>query len=178
MPETKYLYFPNTRKIILLSIYHPFNSSLNIGQNDIRLTGFGIHPPGSKVDAMDVDFNKALTPFPSDSSVKFADQYGSQGYDRMDPICFHINGSISQISRMDLRMSYFAYGPAGTLVNGLDPDRGLSISELKYELRFYNINGNVRSDGTAVYDKMDPVYLDVSGSSGQGFVVVNDIRLS
>lgn len=159
--------------------YHiNINNSLNIGQNDIRLTGFGIHPPGSKVDAMDVDFNKALTPFPSDSSVRFADQYGSLGYDLMDPVYFHINGSSSQIDRMDLRMSYFAYGHAGTLVNGLDLDRGLSISELACKFRFYNINGNVRSDGTAIYDKMDPVYLDFSGDTGRGFVVVNDVRLS
>jgi hypothetical protein len=159
--------------------YHFNNGSSNIEQNDIRLTRFGIHFPGSKVDAMDVDFNKALTLFPSDSAVKFADQYGSLGYDLMDPVYFHINGSSSQIDRMDLRMSYFAYGPAGTLVNGRDLDRGLSISELDYKLRFYNINGNVRSDdGKAIYDKMDPVYLDVSGSSGQGFVVVNDVRLS
>ncbi len=161
-------------------IYYHFNisSSLNIEQNDIRLTGFGIHLPGSKVDAMDVDFNKALTPFPSDSAVKFADQYGSRGYDLMDPIYFHINGSSSQIDRMDLRMSYFAYGPAGTLVNGHDPDQGLSILPLECKLRFYNINGNVNSDGMAIYDEMDPVYLDVSGGTGPGFVVVNDVRLS
>lgn len=146
--------------------------------NDIRLTGFGRHLPGSKVKASDIDFNKPLKSFPAGSEIKFVDQYGSMGYDLMDPIYFHINNSNAQINRMDLRLSHYAYGPAGTLVNGHDPDQGLSALEIGYKLGFYNINGNVKADGEAIYDEADPVYLDVSGTSKSGFVVVNDVRLS
>jgi hypothetical protein len=160
-------------------VYYHINqsSAFVIEQNDIRLTGFGKHFPGSKVKANDVDFNKALRPFPS-SEIKFVDQYGSRGYDLMDPIYFSINNNSSQIIRMDLRLSHFAYGPAGTLVNGHDPDQGLATTNIGCKLKFYNINGNVRSNGTAIYDQMDPVYLDVSGRNEPGFVVVNDVRLS
>ena len=146
--------------------------------NDIRLTGFGNHFPGSKVKAIDLDFNKALQPFPASSEIKFVDLYGSRGYDLMDPIYLHINNSSSQIDRMDLRLSHYGYGPAGTLVNGHDPDQGLLALKIDYKLRFYNINGNVNSGGMAIYDEADPVYLDVSGTNIPGFVVVNDVRLS
>lgn len=146
--------------------------------NDIRLTGFGKYFPGSKVRAYDIDYKKALRFFPASSEIKFVDQYGSRGYDLMDPIYLHINNSSSQIDRMDLRLSHYAYGPAGTLVNGHDPDQGLSALKIGYKLGFYNINGNVNSVGMAIYDEADPVYLDVSGTSKPGFVVVNDIRLS
>jgi len=145
--------------------------------NDLRLTGFGNHFPGSKVKAIDLDFNKVLKPFPA-GEIKFVDQYGSRGYDLMDPIYLHINNSSSQIDRMDLRLSHYAYGPAGTLVNGHDPDQGLATTKLECKLKFYNINGNIKPDGEAIYDELDPVYLDVSGINEQGFVVVNDVRLS
>ena len=160
--------------------YYHINQSggSTIELNDIRLTGFGNHFPGSKVKAIDLDFNKALKPFPAGSEIKFVDQYGSRGYDLMDPIYFHINNSSSQIDRMDLRLSHYAYGPAGTLVNGHDPDQGFSALKIGYKLRFYNINGNVKADGEPIYDAADPVYLDVSGTNKPGFVVVNDVRLS
>lgn len=162
-----------------VAYYHINRSGGSIIElNDIRLTGFGNHFPGSKVTAIDLDFNKAFKPFPAGSEIKFVDQYGSRGYDLMDPIYFHINNSSSQIDRMDLRLSHYAYGPAGTLVDGHDPDRGLSVLEIGFELRFYNINGNVKADGEAIYDEADPVYLDVSGTSKPGFVLVNDVRLS
>ena len=77
-----------------------------------------------------------------------------------------------------MRLSHHAYGPAGTLVNGHDPDQGLAATKLECKLRFYNINGNINLDGEAIYDEMDPVYLDVSGINDHGFVVVNDVRLS
>lgn len=162
-------------------VYYHFNRSspFLIEQNDIRLTAFGTHFPGSKVAADDADSNKPLKAFPRGSAVIFVDQYGSRGYDLLDPVYFHIDENNSQTSRMDLRMSYFAYGPAGTLINGHDQDLRLPISSnFKYKVRFYNINGNVKSDGMAIYDEMDPVYLDISGIEEPGFVVVNDVRLS
>ena len=161
-------------------VYYHFNRSspFLIEQNDIRLTAFGTHFPGSKVAANDVDLNKALEAFPRGSAVIFVDQYGSRGYDLADPVYFHIGENNSQTARMDLRMSYFAYGPAGTLINGHDQDQMLPISDFEHKVRFYNINGNVRYDGMAIYDEMDPVYLDISGKEEPGFVVVNDVRLS
>lgn len=161
-------------------VYYHFNRSspFLIEQNDIRLTAFGTHFPGSKVAANDVDLNKALEAFPRGSAVIFVDQYGSRGYDLADPVYFHVGENNSQTARMDLRMSCFAYGPAGTLINGHDQDQRLPISVFEHKVRFYNINGNVRSDGMAIYDEMDPVYLDISGKEEPGFVVVNDVRLS
>ncbi len=146
--------------------------------NDIRLTGFGKHSPGSKVKAYDIDYKKALKPFPKGSEIKFVDLFGSRGYDLIDPIYFHIDNNSFKIDRIDLRLSHHAYGPAGTLVNGHDPDQGLAATKLECKLRFYNINGNINLDGEAIYDEMDPVYLDVSGINEHGFVVVNDVRLS
>ena len=146
--------------------------------NDIRLTGFGKHSPGSKVKAYDIDYKKALKPFPTGSEAKFVDLYGSRGYDLIDPIYFHIDNNSFKIDRIDLRLSHHAYGPAGTLVNGHDPDQGLEATKLECKLRFYNINGNINLDGKAIYDELDPVYLDVSGINEHGFVVVNDVRLS
>ena len=161
-------------------VYYHFNRSspFLIEQNDIRLTAFGTHLPGSKVAANDVDLNKALKAFPRGSAVIFVDQFGSRGYDLADPVYFHIGENNSQTARMDLRMSYFAYGPAGTLINGYDQDQRLPISVFEHKIRFYNINGNVRYDGMAIYDEMDPVYLDISGKKEPGFVAVNDVRLS
>jgi len=146
--------------------------------DDIRLTKYGNHFPGSKVASDDNDINKDLIGFPAGSEMKFIDKYGSKGYDLMDPVYFHINSISPQISRLDLRLSVFANGPAGTLVDGQDPDRGLPATKLNSNLRFYNLNGNIRSDGTPLYDEQDPVYLDVSAQENHGFVVVNNIRLS
>jgi hypothetical protein len=156
--------------------YHINGNSSNIEQNDIRLTQLGNRLPGSKVTAYDIDFNKALTSFSGDYGIKFADQYGSSGYDLMDPVYFSENGS--EIVRMDLRLSYFAYGSPGTLVNGHDPDQGLATAHLDCKIKFYNINGNIRTNGKAIYDEMDPVYLDIPGRDNPGFVLVNDVRLS
>ncbi|MCX6678121.1 MAG: hypothetical protein NTU95_09275 [Methanothrix sp.] len=167
-------------------VYIHINKNTNFTElDDIRLTKYGHHLPGSKVAADDNDINKHLFEgFPPESRIVFIDQYGSKGYDLLDPVYFHINNSLPQIGRMDLRLSYFANGPAGTLVDGHDPDRGLPATNLHYKLRFYNLNGNIRFDGKPLYDEPDLAYLDVSTNLGEpaeetyGFVVVNDVRLS
>lgn len=160
-------------------VYIHINPNNNIIElDDIRLTRYDNHFPGSKVAVDDNDINKHLIGFPADSDIVFIDQYGSIGYDLLDPVYFHINSSTPQISRLDLRLSYFANGPAGTLVDGHDPDRGLPSTNLHYKLRFYNVNGNMGSNGKPLYDVPDLMYLDVSDEETHGFVVVNNIRLS
>ena len=122
---------------------HISSDNNSIELDDIRLTKYGNHFPGSKVTSDDNDINKDLTSFPVGYDVVFIDHYGNKGYDLMDPVYFHINGILPQISGLDLRLSVFANGPAGTLVEGRDPDRGLPATKLNYNLRFYNLNGNI-----------------------------------
>jgi hypothetical protein len=145
---------------------------------DIRLTPYGYHLPGSRVATYDVDFDKKLTKFDIDWDIVFADQFGSTGYDLFDPVYLHVGGNSSQIERLDLRLSKSGNGPAGSLVDGLDEDRGLPVTPLPGRIRFYNANGNIRSDGTPIYDLPDQLYLDLSTGDSQGFVLVNDIRLT
>lgn len=159
--------------------YLHVNDGLNMtNAGDIRLTAYGYYLPGSRVAACDTDINKNLTEFGKGWKIVFADQFGSTGYDLLDPVYIHVGGESSQIERLDIRLSDSANGPAGSLVDGLDSDRGISFSTLTYSIRYYNANGNVRSDGTALYDPPDQVYLDLSPKDGQGFVLVNDIRLT
>jgi hypothetical protein len=159
--------------------YIHMNPNSNITEiNDIRLTKYGRHNPGSKISANDNDIQKNLKEFPR-YKIVFVDQFGDSGYDLQDPVYFCINSASLQIGRMDIRLSSFGNKPAGTLVDGIDPDRGLSATEIKSTFRFLNLNGNMRSDGTAIYDDSDAIYLDVSDEELiYRFAVVNDIRLS
>lgn len=158
--------------------YHMNQNTKTVGLNDIRLKRYGNHLPGSKVNAVDVDIGKELKSFPEGSGIVFVDLNGDKGYDLMDPVYFHINNSASEIDRLDLRLSFFANEMAGTVVGGRDPDCGITVTPLASKPRFYNFNGNIRSDGTPIYDETDLVYLDVSAGDPHGSVVVNDVRLS
>jgi len=160
--------------------YIHMNPNINfIELNDIRLTKYGRYLPGSKVAANDNDIQRNLTGFPEGSKIVFVDLSGNRGYDLQDPVYYHINDNSSRIGRMDIRLSFFGNRAAGTLVDGIDPDRELPITELRSAIRFLNLNGNMRSDGKHYYDNEDAIYLDISVEKGAyGFVVVNDIRLS
>jgi hypothetical protein len=160
-------------------IYLHVNDGMNATKaGDIRLTPYGYYLPGSRVATYDTDIDKRLAKFDRDWDIVFADQFGSTGYDLFDPVYLHVSGNSSQIERLDLRLSNSANGPAGSLVDGLDEDRGLSFTSLPGMIRFYNANGNIRSDGTPMYDLPDQLYLDLSPRDSQGFVLVNDIRLT
>jgi hypothetical protein len=161
--------------VIYLHVYDNTNATK---AGDIRLTPYGYYLPGSRVTTYDTDIDKKLTKFDRDWDIVFADQFGSTGYDLLDPVYLHVGGNLSQIERLDLRLSNGANGPAGSLVDGLDEDRGLSFTSLTGMIRFYNANGNIRSDGTPMYDLPDRLYLDLSPRDSQGFVQVNDIRLT
>jgi hypothetical protein len=161
------------------TIYLHINDITNFtNAGDIRLTPYGYLLPGSRVAIFDADINKKLTKFDKEWDIVFADQFGSTGYDLLDPVYLHLRGDSAQIQRLDLRLSDSAEGPAGSLVDGLDEDRGLEFTHLPVTVRFYNANGNIGADGTPLYDQQDPIYLDMSPRDGQGFVLVNDIRLT
>lgn len=141
---------------------HLNDGILTVNPGDIRLTGYSHHPAGSRVGAEDIDTNKNLTAFPNDWKLVFVDQTLGDGYDLADPVYIHLNGTSSKIERFDIRISDSTYGKAGTLVDGNSPDRGIPFIDLIYHVRFYNLNGNMKSDGTPVCNGMDPVYLDFS----------------
>jgi hypothetical protein len=160
-------------------IYLHINDETNFtNAGDIRLTPYGYLLPGSRVAISDGDLNKKLTKFDKEWDIVFADQFGSTGYDLLDPVYLHLRGESAQIQRLDLRLSDSIEGPAGSLVDGLDEDRGLAFTHLPVTIRFYNANGNIGADGTQLYDQQDQIYIDISPGDGQGFVLVNDIRLT
>jgi len=55
--------------------------------NDVRLTSFANHSPGSKVEFDDIDMSKPLTLLPA--TMNYLNLYGSQAYDLDDPVYLH-----------------------------------------------------------------------------------------
>lgn len=171
------------RDIIYL---HIDTSVANTQINDIRLTKYGNHPPGSKIDDIDNDIDKLLKPFPAGSSIVFIDRSGNIGtnieYNLGDQVYFHVNSlPLDKINEGDIRLSSFGNIAAGTLVDDSDPDLGLDAIPLPQNaIRFYNANGNEDQYGTPIYDAPDTIYIDISleNTSPMGFVVANDVRLS
>jgi hypothetical protein len=150
----------------------------NVSPNDIRITSFGALAAGTKVTANDNDINKPLTAFDS-CKIMFTNLYGGIGYDFEDPVYLHIGIGTSTATN-DIRLNKIDGLDAGTKVLDYHGDHNKPLDDIpSYEIRFFNSNGNY-DGGTPLYDFADSVYLDLSMPSANpnGFVAVNDVRLS
>lgn len=156
-------------------------ASLTVKANDVRLTHFGMLPPGSKVTPIDNDIGMPLTLFPPGSSICYLDLFGSQAYDLGDPVYIH-RGSAFVTLVNDIRLnvtSGFGLMP-GTKLCDFEPDLNKVIAAALVplpkapgsSLAFFDVNGN------GVYDYWDDVYMNVPAGAPGGAVAVNNVRLS
>jgi hypothetical protein len=159
-------------------VYLHLTTANNVSPNDIRVTSFGALAAGTKVTANDNDIGMHLTAF-SEYSIAFTNLYGGPGYDFEDPVYLHI-GAAGPTATNDIRLNKIDGLDAGTKVLDYHGDHNKPLTSMpSYGIRFFNSNGNYNG-GTPLYDFADSVYLDLSMPSANpnGFVAVNDVRLS
>lgn len=159
----------------------PPAASFTVKSNDVRLTRFGMLPPGTKVTPIDNDIGMPLTPFPTGSAIIYLDLFGSQAYDLGDPVYVH-RGSAFITLVNDVRLnvtSGFGLIP-GTKLRDFEPDLNKVIAAALVplpkgpggSLAFFDVNGN------GVYDYWDDVYMNVPSGAPGGAITVNNVRLS
>jgi hypothetical protein len=161
------------------AVYLSFCNGI-ICKNDIRLTRFGNHCPGSQVKPGDPDIghvSKVINMLP-----RFYDVDGDGLYSLKDPVYLDDPTSPHVVSAGDIRLTGYLGYPAGTFVREGDSDNGLLIGPTNGwgTPMFYNANGEVDLSGMAIYGSGDKVYLDTTSPLfGSLFfaVTVNDVRI-
>ena len=129
-----------------------------IRANDIRLTPFGIHQPGSKVTPFDNDIGGTpwLGPF---TGIYWLDLYGAVGQvDLKDPILAQ-DTAIALSDLNDVRLTTSEGMLPGTKLSNSDPDFGQTTNFLTAaspiapaRIEFFDRNAD------AVYDYPDDIY--------------------
>ncbi len=149
-----------------------------VSENDVRMTWFGLLPPGSQVAKADNDIGQPLTKFGTGTTpraeLRFLDVNGDRAYSFNDPI--YLNVVPGKINSGDIRISRYLSYPAGSRVADSDLDNGLPTSTLPGMLSFFNSNGNINNGGYAIYDRGDIVYMDTQYPFY--VVTINDVRMS
>jgi hypothetical protein len=167
--------------------------------NDVRLTPFGLYPPGTKVTPFDNDIGQplALLPNPGGATIAWVNLYGSPGFDFDDPVYIHAGSvipGITQTATYDIRLTPVGQDGQGSKLGNLDPDlpktfapgvagsspnpitvtsatTGQILFIWQPSVKYVDINGNNQ------YDYLDDVYL-CAGAPAASAVRANDVRLS
>ncbi len=161
------------------AVYLSFSNGI-IRENDIRITRFGNHCPGSQVKSGDPDIghvSRAVNMLP-----RFYDADADGLYSLKDPIYLDGPNSPHVVSDGDIRLTGYMDYSAGTFVIEGDSDNGLLIGPTNGwgTPMFYNANGDVDLSGMAIYGSGDKIYLDTTSPLfGSLFyaVTVNDVRI-
>lgn len=166
--------------------------------NDVRLTPFGLYPPGSKVTPFDNDIGQPLGVLPNGgATIGWVNLFGSPGFDFDDPVYIHagpVVPNVDQTATYDIRLTAVGQDGQGLKLGNLDPDlpktfapgvpgsspnpttRTSAITgEIQFawqpSVKYVDINGNNQ------YDYLDDVYL-CAGAPAAWVVRANDVRLS
>lgn len=149
-------------------LYLHIGETSSVGTNDIRLTPFGLHPAGSKVNASDPDMGQALAfefGSPYLPEIVYADVGGVVGqYDLEDVVYIKTalpfvpaQSGVGELATGDVRLTRALEFLPGSRVRDFDPDNGAFVRILhgpvttfdvwgifdRGAVRFYNTNGNV-----------------------------------